>query len=256
MTKDNLLYDLAQAMAMSNRHLAAAALRKLGQAGYTSLEEIDRASDWVLLAIPGIGVGRLGEVRRLTRPDWQPPSEQAVKAADDFLATVQFALRFWPVEALVGVIQGSAPAVPVGQPVDKRLALDLLSQATNRAVYHCSIEDLVEALRQTRNGHHDGRDRQAVGSSSAQAETPKNGQGNVPTGGADRPSRKRDAGRNNEHFAFLPDKRREIVQHYRAARESGQVVNKDSWADKNYGISGRTLLRYEREYEQAEVERK
>jgi hypothetical protein len=44
------------------------------------------------------------------------------------------------------------------------------------------------------------------------------------------------------------------VQQYRAARESGQVVNKDSWAEKNFGISGRTLLRYEREVEQAEME--
>jgi hypothetical protein len=39
-----------------------------------------------------------------------------------------------------------------------------------------------------------------------------------------------------------------------AAREGGQVVNKNSWVHKNYGISGRTLLRYEREIEQAEAE--
>jgi hypothetical protein len=146
--KDNVLYELAETMAIADGLSTAVALRKLAQAGYGSLDEVDSASDWILLSIPGLGVGRLGAVRQLTRPDWQPPSPQAIKAADRFLLAARLALCSWPVEALLGVVQGSPPAASADQPADKRLALELMSEATYSALCHCSTGELVETLRQ------------------------------------------------------------------------------------------------------------
>lgn len=48
---DNMLYRLAQTLAGGGQHFTAAALRKLAQEGYTTLEEVDGTSDWVLLSI-------------------------------------------------------------------------------------------------------------------------------------------------------------------------------------------------------------
>lgn len=251
MVKDKLLYDLAQTM--RDKPLAATALRRLGRVGYASLEEIDRASDWVLLAIPGIGVGCLAELRRLTRPDWKPPSELAVKAVSDFMAAAQLALRLWPVETLIRVIRGSALATPASQPADRRFALDLLSQATGRASYYCPTEELVEALRQIGNGP-TGGEQQITVDGGGKAESQKRRQADVLTGAVDRAPHKYNADGNSSHFAFPPGKRQEIVQHYLAACERGEVLNKDSWASEHYGISGRTLLRYERGYERAGAE--
>jgi hypothetical protein len=39
------------------------------------------------------------------------------------------------------------------------------------------------------------------------------------------------------------------VEHYRDARGKGQIVNKDRWAQTNYRISSKTLLSYEREFQ-------
>ena len=234
MPKDDLLYDLANAMATDNEHLAAAALRKLRQVGYASLQEIDRASDWVLLAIPGIGVGYLAEVRRLTRSSWKPPSEQALRAANDFMTKAQLALRLWPVEALISAVQGLTPAVPSDHPADNRLALRLLSQAATRASCHCPVEELVEALRQA------GNNRQPDG---CQQESHS---------GPDAPAkRKRPKRYETNHFAYPISEREQIVEHFLAARAKGQIVNKNQWAQMNYQISSKTLLKYEREYEQA-----
>lgn len=149
--KENVLYELAQAMAGNDGHSEAIALRKLAQAGYGNLDDVDGTSDWTLLSIPGLGVRRLGAVRRLTRTDWQPPSPQAVKAVNQFVSAARFALRFWPVDALLGVAVDSPPELSTGQPVGQRLALDLLSQATCRALCHCSAEELTETLRQVGN---------------------------------------------------------------------------------------------------------
>jgi hypothetical protein len=44
------------------------------------------------------------------------------------------------------------------------------------------------------------------------------------------------------------EKRRQIVQEYRAARRKGEVSNKDTWAQQNHQISGKTLGRYEDEF--------
>ena len=117
MWKDNMLYNLAKAVAIDDELSTAAALRKLAQAGYGSLDEVDSASDWILLSIPGLGVGRLGAVRRLTRPDWQPPSPQAIKAMERFLSAARLALRLWPVEALLAVAQGSLPSGVANKPL-------------------------------------------------------------------------------------------------------------------------------------------
>ena len=250
--KDNPLYELAQAMATNDGYSEAIALRMLAQAGYRNLEEVDDASDWTILSIPGLGVRRLAAVRRLTRPHWQPPSPQALKAIGRFMSAARFALRFWPVEVLLEVIEGSPPAVPVDRPAGKRLALELFCHATHRALYHCSAEELVESLQQVGNVHQ-SKIRQAGGGNGMQARATRLGPEPVPVANADRSLEKGDLGRDSEHFAFPPDKRRAIVEHYRAARQSGQVTNKESWADQNYGISSRTLLRYEREYEQAEI---
>ena len=54
-TGDNVLYELAQSMAADGGLAAAVALRKLAWAGYTNLDEVDSTSDWILLAIRGLG---------------------------------------------------------------------------------------------------------------------------------------------------------------------------------------------------------
>ena len=252
---DNVLYQLAQTLADGGRHSTAAVLRLLVQAGYTTLGEVDTASDWVLLSIRGIGVRRLTEVRQLTRTDWQPPSAQAIHAANWFLSSVQFALRYWPPETLAALIRGSEPRIVNGAPIEKRLAIDVLSQAARKALHHCQADELVRALQQAGNGQDylsSAGHRSWYGFAES-AEAPAKRQDGAPTPSTDWSSCQHGTGRDNDHFAFSLDKRREIVQQYRAARESGQVINKDSWADKNYGISGRTLLRYEREYERAEM---
>ena len=50
------------------------------------------------------------------------------------------------------------------------------------------------------------------------------------------------------HYKYSPDKRREIVNEYRRARDNGEVLNKDRWARGRYFISGKTLLSYEDEF--------
>ena len=75
----------------------------------------------------------------MTGPDWQPPSPEAIQTADRFLVTARFALRFWPVETLLGVVQDSAPAVSADQMADKRLALQLLSEATHEVPCHFCV---------------------------------------------------------------------------------------------------------------------
>jgi hypothetical protein len=50
------------------------------------------------------------------------------------------------------------------------------------------------------------------------------------------------------HFAYPKEKREEIVRNYREARLVGEIENKDAWARAYYGITGRTLLKYETEF--------
>lgn len=142
----NMLYELAQTMAAGGNHPVAIALRKLARAGYTSLDEVEGASDWALLSISGIGTERLRAVRRLTRPDWRPPSPQAVKAAGHFLAAARFALRFWPQETLTALIEGSVPELAEDQSHESRWAIELFSTAIGAALSHCEPQELIGVL--------------------------------------------------------------------------------------------------------------
>lgn len=59
----------------------------------------------------------------------------------------------------------------------------------------------------------------------------------------------------SDHYAYPSRaKRREIVERYREKKKKNQIRNKNAWAQVNYGISGKTLLNYEKEYEAGELE--
>jgi hypothetical protein len=143
---DNMLYELAQTMAAGGNHPVAIALRRLARAGYTNLDKVDNASDWTLLSISGMGAERLRAVRRLTRPDWQPPSPQAVKAASQFLTAARFALRFWSQETLTALIEGSVPEVAADGLHESRWAIELFSTAVGEALPYCRPEELIGVL--------------------------------------------------------------------------------------------------------------
>jgi hypothetical protein len=249
--EDNALYQLAQTLAGGGRHSTATVLRLLAQAGYHTLEQVDRVSDWALLSIRGIGVGRLAEVRRLTRPDWQPPSPQAIQAANWFLSAGRFALRYWPPETLASLIRGSAPSVADVGPIDKRLAIDVFSHAVHQALRHCEAEELIQALRQAggRSGECACQIRE-VGSGPAIAfEKSVNNETSPPAYELPTtPPNGDSAIGDSDRFAHPRHKRLQIVRDYWAARESGLVQNKDSWARSRYHISSKTLLSYEREF--------
>ena len=61
---------------------------------------------------------------------------------------------------------------------------------------------------------------------------------------ADEPETSRDSGR----FAYAREARQKIVKEYRELRATGSITNKDAWATANHGISGNTVLNYEREF--------
>ena len=249
-TADNsLLYEMAQTMVGQEDYPTAIALRKLARAGYATLEQVDSVSDWVLLATPGIGIHRLTAVRRLIQPDWQPPRSRVIKIAERFLCAARLALRFWPVEDLEAVIQDSV-SLPAGdRPIEKRLSLQQFVQATRKALRHCAVEELVQTLREASvsQGGQAVRVLKPPQDAAAQGKIQNKGQGKTSSKRKTAAPRRR-SGRDCEHFAFDAKKRREIVEHFLSARARGQVANKDAWAQANYNISGRTLLRYEHEY--------
>ena len=253
----NLLWELAQTMTSRDSYSAAVALRKLAQAGYATLDEVDAISDWVLLATPGIGVGRLGIVRRLIRPDWQPASRKTIETAERFLTAARFALRFWPVEALASIVEGSMPVLVTDRPVEKRLAVEMFSEAARKALRHDEAEAWVLALRQLTRG----RDRQVHGklephrAFSSQATAPAEGQKQPPTSNPmDTPPKPGAADPESDHYAFCSEERRRIVEHYRTAQKNGEVENKEAWAYNNHRISRKTLWRYEQEFPETESE--
>jgi hypothetical protein len=249
---DNVLLELAQAMVSIESYPTAIALRKLAQAGYTTLEQVDSASDWVLLAIPGIGVYRLGAVRRLIRPEWEPPSSQAAKAADRFLSAARFALRFWPVETLESVIRGSTTSPANARPVEKRLAMELFTQAVCKASRHCEAEELVRALGQAYNGHAKSLRLTCDAYSGSDVHLGALNNNQIEVAAPDLPADLADesaAVHDNDRFAHPRHKRIEIVRCYWSARARGEVQNKDTWARAHYHICGKTLLDYEREFQ-------
>lgn len=150
----NVLYNLAQVMAVQD-HLTATALRRLAQKGYTCLAEVDQISDWELLAIRGIGLGRLGAIRRLTRPEWQLPSKQAIRTAEQFLSTAQLALRFWSVEDLESAIQGARPAVTESTTAESRLTIEAFATAAREALHHHEPGEMIQIVRRAKvlNSH-------------------------------------------------------------------------------------------------------
>ncbi|MBN1815122.1 MAG: hypothetical protein JXA14_25035, partial [Anaerolineae bacterium] len=249
-TGDNMLNELARTMTAGGRHSTAIALRKLAQAGYTSLEQVDNTSDWVLLAIPGIREGRLGEVRRLCRPDWQPPSAQAIRASNWFLSATRFAFRYWPLEILASVLLGSEAVTCNGESVDKRLALDVFARAAEHAQRYCRREELVKAMWQTCGVelHGTGLGHASSTASTGGAEEPETGPGETQSPASEFAGPiDGDADLESDHFAHPRYKRIKIVRSYWLAREKREIQNKDAWARSHYQITGKTLLGYERE---------
>lgn len=248
----NVLYELAQAMATNDGQSAAVALRKLAQAGYGSLDEVDSASDWMLLSIAGLGVGRLGAVRRLTRLDWQPPSPQAVKAVNRFVSTARLALRYWPLETLASLIQDSLSVSASRESYERRLTIECFSRATRHALNYSPPGELAEIVRVIRGDRQCPRIEPLSGSG-MQAEPHEHRlQGVAASGERCTTDRREDRCRETDHFAYPEQERRDIVRHYRAARERSEVRNKEQWAHANYSISARTLFNYEREFPELE----
>jgi hypothetical protein len=252
---NNLLCELARTMDNRQNYTTAVALRKLAHAGYATLEEVDAASDWVLLAAPDISLRRLELVRRLVRPDWRPPSPQATAAVERFLTAGRFAVRFWPVEILHSVIHGSTRWPACDRPADKRLSMEIFSVACRRALKHCSAETLVQMTLELAGQHLPSRALTCLPPTCSDSQSKT-----VPLHHTDRPAPRtpveetsaREVGGDNGHYAFPREERFEIVRRYRAARDAGKVQNKHGWAEANYQISGKTLLTYEREFAEAE----
>jgi hypothetical protein len=252
---EDLLCELARAMDSRQDYFTAIALRKLARAGYSTLEEVDAASDLVLLATPEIGVRRLKMVRRLVRPEWQPPSPQVTVAAEKFLAAARVALTFWSVDTLDSVLHGSHPPA-CERPAEKRLAIELFSLACSKALRHCAVDELGEALIQVSRFANDESQLDApvplndevrtVPRPEQRAAAPK------PVGPKPR-RRRRISTRDSDRYAFARQRRLEIVEHFRAARARGEVANKDHWARSHFNISAKTLVRYEREFPETDA---
>jgi hypothetical protein len=253
----NMLWELARTMTSRDSYPAAIALRKLARAGYTTLAEVDAVSDWVLLATPGIGVGRLGVVRRLVRPGWQPPSRKAIEVAERFLRAARLALRFWPLETLTSVVKGSPPLLGTDHPVEERLAFTMFSEATRKALRHDEAAAWIMALQQlAREGdrlvHSQSKTRSDDRTRSlALADA---GQQPFVTEPTEVAPKRSTANPESHHYAYEPEERRRIVERYRAALQDGEVENKEAWAYNNYRISRKTLWRYEQEFPEAEGE--
>lgn len=133
---ENLLYELAMALPYEERHLAAMALRCLARHGYTSLTEIELATDWELLTVNGIGLGRLAALRRLIQPDWQLPSRQARRTARCLLSAAQLALHFWSVDDLEAALTGAVPPGTENAPLETRLSMAAFTGAAREASHH------------------------------------------------------------------------------------------------------------------------
>jgi len=247
-TNTNSLYELARTIANDSSHTAAVALRKLAQAGYENLDQVDKASDWLLLSIPGVGIRRLCTIRRMTREEWMPPSQQAIRAASRLLSASRFALRFWPPEDLHPFAQSSRPSAPTEQTYEQRLALELFARAARKAINHCAPDEVLQILHAAQNGHWRLGSKTSLSTdtetSPHEQPSPKAPCSNTPVSipsGPDRP-------RETDHFAYPRDERHKIVQAYRAARQRGEVRSKERWAQFHHNISAKTLLSYEREF--------
>jgi len=245
------LTELARAIAAGGNHSIAVALRTLAREGYATLQQVESTPDWILLSIRGIGVGRLGEVRRLSRPDWEPPSSQAIQAGSWFLSAARFALHHWSPEALTLLIQGSAPPKVNGGPVEKQLALDIFFRAARTARWHCEPRELIQALRQAQRSYAQVTPFAPESCSGSDVPLPALDSIRTVTPAPESPPilpDEDDAVQDSDHFAHSRQKRLEIVRNYWVARDRGDIENKDAWARSQYHICGKTLLCYEREF--------
>lgn len=250
---NNALHELARAIAASGQRSAATALRKLAYEGYSSLEQVDRVPDWVLLSIRGIGMGRLVELRRLSRPDWQPPSSQALQAGVWFVSAARFALCYWPPETLASVLRGSGAVTCNGESVDKRLALDVFARAAEHAQRYCRGRELVEAVWQASGVEPQGASRiyEPLADSAQVVEEATSKMVDATSSDvAHTNDVDADAAHDSDHFAHPRSKRLEIVRQYWLARENLEIQNKDAWARARYQITGKTLRSYEREFQE------
>jgi hypothetical protein len=253
---EDLLCELARSMDSRQDYIMAIALRKLARAGYSTLDEVDAASDLVLLATPQIGVRRLKMVRRLVRPEWQPPSPQVTMAAEKFLAAARVALTFWSLDTLESVLRGSLPLPACERPAEKRLAIELFSLACSKALRHCAVDELGEALRQVSRFADGESQLDAPAPSDVEVQTaPRPEQrAEAPKPARSKPRRRRQPPTpDSDRYAFSRERRMEIVEHFRAARARGEVSNKDYWARSHFNISAKTLVRYEREFPEADA---
>ena len=248
---ENLLYELARTLAAGNDHSTAIALRRLVQAGYTTLQQVDGVPDWILLSIPDMGVKRLGAVRALTRTEWQPPSPQAIQITGWYLTAVRFALHFWTADTLASVIRGSRPKIGARGPAEVRLAMDVFARAAHDALAHCDTQELLRLLQQVGNAYPRDDCHTPVIPVGWDAQPKPRGNGHGMTPPTSTCQTLFPASSNvgeSDHYAYPRQRRREIVHHFRVARRRGEVQNKEGWARANYSISGRTLLNYEREF--------
>ena len=197
------------------------------------------------------GVKLLGAVRRLTRTDWQPPSRHAVQVSKWYLSAVRFALCFWLPDTLASVVRGPGPVIEATQPLEARLALDVFTRATSEALRYIDVQELLQPLHEARNGPSGGTWLALMppGDAGVQPKAGAHGHGSPPgssTGPTPSPENGHDG--ESDHYAYPRQKRREIVRHFRMARNKGEVKNKEAWGQANYGISVRTLFNYEREF--------
>jgi len=54
-------------------------------------------------------------------------------------------------------------------------------------------------------------------------------------------------------YSYSPKKRKEIVEQYRRGRDAGEILNKHAWVKSTYGITGKTLYNYEKEFPEVET---
>ncbi len=142
----------------------------------------------------------------------------------------------------------AGPGLSSGLPYERRLAIECFSRAAHQALNHCRPSELVEIMQAARNGRQCPHLEPSLVSCS-HSESQERPLPEVPAPNACGPVRRQgDQKRETDHFAYPEHERRDIVRHYRAARERGEVQNKERWAHSNYGISAKTLLSYEHEF--------
>lgn len=54
------------------------------------------------------------------------------------------------------------------------------------------------------------------------------------------------------HYAYAPDDRQRIVEHFREQRAAGKITNIDAWVQSEHGITSKTLLKYRQEFPNTE----